>query len=342
LLGSTIAVTKRRCSAVPTCGKVAPVDHIVDRVAQTFGLGSPRSAEPVAGGLSNEVWKLTTGRGSFAVKLMRTNSSNADFRGNVEAAYAVEAAAFARGVPCPEPVPASPGWCLAEVEGELARVHRWCDGHVPRAGEWSTGAGRLLARIHSAGATFEQALGDEPWDEDGWASLADHAAMPEALGERLRLAAPHLAALEATTAAPGRPTDHVLSHGDLDPKNTLVVGGRLMALDWDAAGPQPVSREAVAVALDWSTDVEGFRGVLAAYAGVTGRQVESEPWVFGGWVAALGGWLVHNATARIDTALGREQVASTCDRLLTLRSSLEQYRAALDRLDPRPGSGLSR
>ena len=88
-----------------------------------------------------------------------------------------------------------------------------------------------------------------------------------------------------------------------------------------------------------------FPGVIPLYTPSEGLRIEriaEDGLWFGGWVAALGGWLVHNATARIDTARGREQVASTCDRLVTLRTSLEQYRAALDRLDPRPESGLSR
>ncbi len=35
---------------------------------------------------------------------------------------------------------------------------------------------------------------------------------------------------------PGQP--RVLSHGDLCPENTLVVGGRVRILDWEAAGPR--------------------------------------------------------------------------------------------------------
>jgi hypothetical protein len=43
------------------------------------------------------------------------------------------------------------------------------------------------------------------------------------------------------------------SHRDLDRKNTIrALDGRLLALDWDAAGPAGAVQEAVTVALDWA------------------------------------------------------------------------------------------
>ncbi|MFC6008653.1 phosphotransferase [Angustibacter luteus] len=299
------------------------------QVAQAFGLGSSYAVEQVAGGLSNELWKLEADAGTFAVKVMRANADRADFRGNIEAAYAVEAAAFERGVPCPEPIQLPDGRCLAEVDGDLVRVHRWCDGRPPEPLDHLEHAGALLAQIHGAGRTFNQPLDDEPWDVDRWAALAHHASMPGDLADRLWRAAPDLAALEAATAAPGLVTAHAMSHGDLDPKNTLVVGGTLVALDWDAAGAQPVIREAVSVALDWSTDAEGFRRVLASYCRATDTDVVGELWPFGGWVSSQGGWLVYNATARIDTDLGKVQAGQACERLLALHASLNSYRSSL-------------
>lgn len=299
------------------------------KISRTFGLGSPRVVEAVPGGLSNDLWRLETNTGTFAVKIMRVNATSAGFSDNIEAAHVIEANAFEQGVRCPEPIPLDDGRCLAEVDGTLARAHRWCDGQAPRPSDWLDQAGGLLAQIHSVGGSFHQPLDDEPWEADGWASLADHADMPGDLASRLRQAAPDLAALEAMTAAPGLMTEHAMSHGDLDPKNTLVVEDTLMALDWDAARAQPVVREAVSVALDWTTDVEGFQRVLAAYCRAGGAQLADEMWPFGGWVSSLGGWLVYNATARIDTALGKEQVSHACDRLLALHSSMDAYRKAL-------------
>lgn len=131
------------------------------------------------------------------------------------------------------------------------------------------------------------------------------------------------------TSAAGLTTAHVGSHGDLDPKNTLSVGATLHALDRDAASPQPVLREVASVALDWSTGRDGFQRVVAAYGRAAGVRPPAAPWVLGGWVSALGGWLVHNATTRPDDPLGRQQTALTCDRLLSLHRNLDSYVDAL-------------
>ena len=75
-------------------------------VAQHFGLGDP-TAEParVPGGLSNDLWRLSTGHGTYAVKRMVVNAGRPGFVRNVEASYQVERHAYRAGVPMPEPVP---------------------------------------------------------------------------------------------------------------------------------------------------------------------------------------------------------------------------------------------
>lgn len=299
----------------------------VEEIARTFGLGVVRSASTVPGGLSNDLWRVDTDTGPYAVKVMRTNVDAPDFRTNVESAYAVERAAFDAGVPCPEPVPVD-GRCLAEVGPELVRVHRWVDGHPVAPADRLEEAGALVARIHAVADHVEAPLDDDPRGPDGWAALADHHDVPAELAARLRRHAADLAELDTLTAAPGLHVAHAGTHGDLDPKNTLVVDDTLLALDWDAAGRRSIVREAVAVGLDWSTDTGGFARVLSAYA-AAGSALPAEPWVFGGWVAATGGWLVHNVTTRIDTPLGVAEATLALDRLLRLRASLPDHVAVL-------------
>lgn len=298
-------------------------------IAGVFALGHPSAARPVTGGLSNEVWRLDTDRGAFAVKIMRAHADEAGFRDNIEAAHAIEMAAFQHGVPCPEPIPVAGGTCLADVAGDLVRVHRWVEGRPVQRRARLDQIGELTAKIHSVSEPFVDVLDDEPWDVARWAGLADHHAMPSALARVLSRAAPHLAALEAATAASGVATLHANSHGDLDPKNTLGVGDALVALDWDAARPQPVVREAVTVALDWSGDPGEFRRVITTYGRAAGVLPPAGPWVLGGWVSALSGWLVHNATTRPGGPLGREQTMLTCERLLGLHDHLGSYVDAL-------------
>lgn len=301
----------------------------VEAIAEVFGLGGPTAVRPVTGGLSNDVWRVDTDSGAFAVKVMRAHSEEPGFRDNIEAAFTTEIAAFRLGVPCPEPILADAGACLADVAGDLVRVHRWVEGQPVDPRSWLEQVGDLTARIHGAAEPFDAVLDDEPRDEDTWAGLADHAEMPRLLAQYLRRAAPRLAALEACTAATGVRTRHASSHGDLDAKNTLSVGDTLVALDWDAAGPQSVVREASTVALDWSSDPRGFQRVIAAYGRTAGVFPPAEPWVLGGWVAAWGGWLAHNATTRADEPLGREETKRACDRLLRLHADLDAYVDAL-------------
>lgn len=128
------------------------------------------------------------------------------------------------------------------------------------------------------------------------------------------------------------------SHRDLDRKNALVRDdGKLLALDWDAAGPIGAVHEVVALALDWS-DRDGhesrctFVEAIIAYSRRTGLVVAAEPWVFGGWVAAAGGWLDYNADHRAGEELGQAEIAATRERMLALADGLDGWLGALARV----------
>jgi thiamine kinase-like enzyme len=172
-------------------------------------------------------------------------------------------------------------------------------------------------------------LDDEPWDEAGWSGLAGTNGLPRKLAADLLRAAPALADLEAVTAASGLLVPHVLSHGDLDPKNTLIVGGTLMAVDWDAADAQPAAREVVTVALDWTTTPDGFREVLRSYVAAGGAAPPAEPWVFGGWLSAVGGWLIYNVLHRAEEDLRVREAGTSLQRIMTLHARLPEYLAAI-------------
>jgi hypothetical protein len=265
------------------------------RAAEAFGLGR-LVAEPaaVAGGLSNELWRVATDRGVFAVKRMVANAERPGFVANVEAAFRIERAAWTAGVPMPEPLahPAT-GRALARVDGALFRVHRWVDGE---AGAGSPAeAAALLARIHVAGAPRTELL-------PGRTATRWFRELPP----------------------PSAPVVVVDSHGDLDRKNTLRSGGVLLALDWDAAGPVSAVQEAVALALDWSGS---FTSTIEAYERVSGMVVPAEPWVFGGWVAAQSGWLEHN----LAQPAGAAEAATTLARLREVDADLGVLVASLAR-----------
>jgi hypothetical protein len=139
----------------------------IEQVADSFALGRP-AVEPVVvgGGLSNEMWRLATDQGEFAVKRMVVNADQPEFVGNIEAAFAVEQRAWSAGVPMPEPVPAQgTGGALARVGDSLFRVHHWVDeaGGAGSARE----AIALLARIHGACAARWSGPEDAGWRAGG-------------------------------------------------------------------------------------------------------------------------------------------------------------------------------
>lgn len=315
-------------SRTPT--RLVPVEATMVKAAESFGLGQVEAMVRVEGGLSNDMWRVTTTSGEFAVKVMRAHADAPDFRDKVEAAFTIERNAFRAGIPCPEPTSTAEGHALLQVDGDWLRAHRWCEGNSPDPGDRLEDAGHLLARIHRAGGHSVRTLDDRPRVTGTWAALAEQPRLPEPLSEQLRSAAPELALLEAATAAsPHLVTKFADSHGDLDPKNTLVASGRLLAVDWDAAGPRPIAREAVSLALDWAENAEGFRRALSAYADRSGTTLPTEVWVFGGWVAALGGWLTYNVEQRADTDLGLREASGTCARLLALHRALDEHVSVL-------------
>ena len=232
---------------------------VIARVAARFELGQPvREPVRVPGGLSNELWRVDTDRGAFAVKRMVVNADLPTLVENVEAAFAIERRAWAAGVPMPEPIAEpSSGHALARVDDALFRVHRWVDG---RAGAGSPGeAAGLLARIHAVGQARWVRMPTQSWAADRWGA------------ELVRL---------THRVEPGPDRLLVLdSHGDLDRKNTLRrVDGTLMALDWDAAGPVGAVHEAVGVALDWSdAQPSVFAETIEAYVHHSGVLVPPLP-----------------------------------------------------------------
>lgn len=307
------------------------MDSILVEAAEAFGLGFPQWARRVHGGLSNQMWRLQTSSGTYAIKLMQANAERPEFQANIEAAFAIELNAFRAGVPCPEPCASPAGGALQSVQRHWVRAHCWCDGEIPVPLDRQIDVGHLLSGIHQAAAWSHEALVDEPLEEARWARLAADPRLPIAIADELSSAAKGLAELgAATAAAPGVVTSFVPSHGDLDPKNALVLDGRLLAVDWDAASKQPIAREVVSLALDWSDDVSGFRRVLTAYGEASGFTIPTGLWVFGGWVSALSGWLVHNVSNRPASPTGQQQILEACRRLSAMHRSLPKYASALE------------
>ncbi|MEU8664471.1 phosphotransferase, partial [Actinoplanes philippinensis] len=108
----------------------------------------------VHGGFANRMYRLDTDQGSFAVKEVNTLDRRSPYRaGDV---FRFERAAFAAGIPMPEPIMAGPG----------TLVHRWVDGRkmpeAPVSPAYAFEVGEILARLHALDVAWPEAPVEEP------------------------------------------------------------------------------------------------------------------------------------------------------------------------------------
>ncbi|UED87378.1 phosphotransferase family protein [Streptomyces profundus] len=253
-------------------------------------LGTPTGAMiRVHGGFANRMYRLDTDQGSFAVKEL--NLVDRRWACPVDDVFRLERAAFAAGIPMPEPISAS----------HDTLVHRWVEGEkvpeAPVSAAYAFEIGEILARVHALDVAWTPAPIEDPtsWD---WPELAARAA---ATGQPW---ADELASHVETFRAMGRfvdtcerPGPVVLTHRDVQPWNLLAREGRPVVLDWELSGTLDLSGELGSTALSLAKgpgfdDIEPaiFRSVLDGYVAGGGALPPSGPSWF---VFMLGGWLGH-------------------------------------------------
>jgi Ser/Thr protein kinase RdoA (MazF antagonist) len=232
---------------------MAAVAAHVRRALTELGLGSP-VAEPerLREAWSNEVFRVRTGSGIYAVKLFTPDLTEEQVA-QVRRAMDVEATVLGTGeVPMPEPVATGSGEWLVEVPGGesgapvlFARAHRWVDGEpcsdVEPQPQIAGDVGRSLGVIHSLrlpGGDTSTCL--QPVDLDRWRHAVARARQADTpWADELMESTPlveELATRVDRLRSERRPMR--ASHADLDPKNAVVrPDGRVVLTDWDGAGP---------------------------------------------------------------------------------------------------------
>jgi aminoglycoside phosphotransferase (APT) family kinase protein len=291
----------------------------------------------VHGGFANRMYRLDTDQGSFAVKELNLVDRRWTYR--VEDVFRFERAAFAAGIPMPEPISAS----------HDTLVHRWVEGEtVPEApvpAAYAFEIGEILARIHALDVAWTQVPVEDPTSRD-WPELAARAAatgQPWA-GEL----ASHVETFLAIARFVGtceRPGPVVLTHKDIQPWNLLAREGRPVVLDWELSGMLDLSSELGSTALSLAKgpgfdDIRPaiFRSVLDGYVAEGGALPPSGP----SWFAfMIGGWLGHTrwnilrclagaeASTGPDLALSHESVRDGVRGLPDLFGRLPELEALL-------------
>ncbi|GAA0477732.1 hypothetical protein Ade02nite_68230 [Paractinoplanes deccanensis] len=235
------------------------------------------------------MYRLDTARGSFAVKELNLLDRRRPYR--AEDVFRFERAAFAAGIPMPEPISVDRGTV----------VHRWVEGaRVPEAAvpaAYAYEIGEILARLHALDVVWGGGPDEEPVARD-WAELAERArATGQPWAGELTSQVGTFLAIADFVAACERPGPVVLTHRDVQPWNLLARDGRPVLLDWELSGLLDLSGELGSTALSLAKgpgfdDIEPvvFRSLLNGY--VAGGGVLPPPGP--SWFAyMIGGWLGH-------------------------------------------------
>lgn len=240
-------------------GNGAAERDLVAEVAAWFGLGAVMDVRPVAEGLMNRNWRVTTQSGVVAVKQVLDIGADAARR-----QHAAARALADRGLPVPAPVTGPEGVTLLEQPAGLFAVLPWAAG-AHRSGLSLTSAecevlGRLLGQLHAGLAQVMPADVAEVK-----VPVTEAAAAKERIDRYLGLieAKPVLDVFDRharrrlhqrrellENAAHLRPDEDALTgpagwtHGDFHDLNVLWDGGRVSAvLDWDRLGVRPLAGE---------------------------------------------------------------------------------------------------
>ncbi|WP_410792073.1 phosphotransferase [Kribbella sp. C-35] len=243
----------------------------------------------VHGGFANRMYRLDTDQGSFAVKEL--NHVDRRWTYHIDDVFRFERAAFAAGIPMPEPISAS----------DNTIVHRWVDGEklpeAPVSEAYAFEIGEILARIHGLDVEWPHPSVEEPTARD-WPELAERAAATgQPWADELASHVETFLAIAQFVDTCERPGPVVLTHKDIQPWNLLARDGRPVVLDWELSGMLDVSSELGSTALSIAKgpgfdhiEPTVFRAVLDGY--VAGGRTLPPPgpsW----FVFMIGGWLGH-------------------------------------------------
>ncbi len=243
----------------------------------------------VHGGFANRMYRLDTDQGSFAVKELNLVDRRWTYR--VDDVFKFERAAFAAGIPMPEPISAT----------QHTLVHRWVEGEklpeAPVSAAYAFEIGEILARIHAIDVEWTHLSIEDPMSWD-WPDLAERAvATRQPWADELASHVATFLAMAHFVETCERAGPVVLTHKDIQPWNLLARDGRPVVLDWELSGMLDLAGELGSTALSLAKgpgfdNIEPaiFRSVLDGYVAGGGALPPPGPSWF---VFMIGGWLGH-------------------------------------------------
>jgi hypothetical protein len=272
-------------------------------IADAFDLGEVVAhAGPTGRGELGFVFRLTTSRGTWAVKQLIHPQVEADVRQDVEFVTAAKAS----GVSTPAMLTTRSGAVLLDLPGTQVRVSEWVDllEVDPRLDAAAVGA--TLGALHRT--AFRGTRGAHPWyrrpvGAGRWHELAVALADARApFADDLAGLREEFVALEQTMVDP---VDLRTCHRDLFPENLRgTVDGSICVIDWDNHGLAGASQELAFVVWSFAGGrADRAAAIVESYRACGGPGRVREPRDFTMLIAVLGhineractGWLEHPA-----------------------------------------------
>lgn len=259
-----------------------------------YSVGTPSLLEPIAAGIENTNYFVTTSQGSYVLTLFeKLTARELPFYLNLMAHLA------RHGIPCPAPIADLADQYLGALNGKpAALVTRLRGASILQPGETECAQlGALLARMHLAGRSYPGFL-ENPRGPRWWRETAPQV-RPFLDPERRSFLDAEIA-YQGLYRFPELPRGPV--HGDLFRDNALFDAGRLSGLiDYYFAGVDVLLFDVAVCANDWCLvdpaldrrfDARRVSAFLSAYAAVRPfTPAEREAWPTLLRAAALRFWL---------------------------------------------------
>lgn len=302
-------------------------------IAERYSLGDDAALSgPVARGEVGQVWRLTTSRGSFAIK----EQFDPFPEGEVREHAAFQEAAFAAGIRVPAVIRGRDGGAMTMVGGAQVRAFQWIDLRERETDLDPVEVGSLVASIHRL--RFPGGLPIDPWYTEPvgrarWQALSRRLLEASApFAERFAAMREELVALEAYIDGP---RDLQTCHRDLWADNVLrTVDGPLCVIDWENAGMADPAQELALVLFEFGMGKsDRTRTIHDAYRDAGGPGTIDGPGTFSMLIAQLG-HIGEDACTRwldpIEPAGERARQAERADEFLTLPLTRDTIAAILD------------
>lgn len=303
-----------------------------------FGIGETiAEPEPVFGGRLHHVWKITTSKGSFAIKVLNEKLMQKE---NICQAFERSehvARSFAsRGVPAITALQVN-GSCLHHTNNRTLMLYPWVEGAAHKIGtvkqQCAQEMGEVLGKIHAIKLEEEDfhkqknsfdlsklrtLLKQAKDDKHPLASELENKA--SLIESSLEIAINSSALLRE---------QQLVSHGDLDQHNVIWSDNlKPSIIDWESAGLQNPAVELFNLCLDWSgfpeisPDKEAFLACFRGYKETNAGATELAPFdiAISGEFAYFLFWLSFSLGRSFDCSSQEERDIAISEALNALRS----------------------